>query len=152
MFAALIAVTLAVPAAPAEDKEKELPEAAKKELTKFEGKWKAVKFVANEAEEAAPDGADTVLEFKGRKILLGDKELFHIPALDPGTDPKCLDMKALADQAPVAKDTVYEAIYKFDGDELTIAVHVGGGAKRPDKFESPKDSGVVVVTLKRMKD
>jgi uncharacterized protein (TIGR03067 family) len=46
------------------------------------------------------------------------------------------------------KDAVLEAIYKLDGDTLMMAVHVGEAKKRPDKFESPKDSNVVFITLK----
>ena len=49
------------------------------------------------------------------------------------------------------KDQVYESIYKVDGDTLMLAVHIGEGKKRPEKFESPKDSGVVFITLKREK-
>lgn len=153
MFAALVAVSLAAPAAP-QEKEKELPEAAKKELKKFEGKWKATKVVVNENEQENPDidGNPVTLEFKGRKVLFGDKDLFSIPALDPGTDPKCLDLKALMDLGGVSKDTVYEAIYKFDGDTLVIALNVAEAKSRPGKFESPKDSNVAVVTFKKEKN
>ena len=52
---------------------------------------------------------------------------------------------------PIAKGTVYEGIYKLDGDTLTMAFYVASGSKRPDKFESAQGSGVVVVTLERQK-
>lgn len=152
MFAALVAVSLAAPAAAPQEKEKELPEAAKKELKKFEGKWKAEKLVINENEETPPDGDEGLLRFKGRKVLLGGKDLFDVAALDPSTDPKIIDLKALADMGAIKKDTVYEGIYKFDGDTLVLAVSVGGGKSRPDKFESPKDSNVAVATFKKQKD
>ena len=51
----------------------------------------------------------------------------------------------------VTKDTVYESIFKINGDTLTLAIHIGATKQRPTKFESVKDSGVVVVTLKREK-
>jgi uncharacterized protein (TIGR03067 family) len=149
MLATLVALCLA---APAEDKE--LPEAAKKELKQLEGKWKAVRLVVNDKdEEVTRDGADVFLTFKGRKVLLGDEEVFEIPALDPSTDPKCLDLKAVADvPGVVGKGTLYEAVYKIDGDTLVMALHLVEGKGRPVKFESPKDSGVAVVTLKREKN
>jgi uncharacterized protein (TIGR03067 family) len=149
MFAALVALTLSAPAA----EEPKLTEAAKKDLKALQGKWKAVKAVTNGDEELPTmDGNDVVLEFKERKVLLNDKEVLVIATLDPSTDPKILDIKALADTGPLRKGTVLEAIYKLDGDALTLAVYVGEGKKRPEKFESPKDSGVVVVTLKREKN
>jgi uncharacterized protein (TIGR03067 family) len=147
MLAAVLVLTLAAPT-----DEPKLSEAAQKELKKFEGKWKAEKLVVDGKEETPViEGADVVLEFKGRKLLLGGKDLFEIPALDPSTDPKILDLKALMSMGEISKDTVYEAIYKFDGENLVIAIHVGATKKRPEKFESEKDSGVVVVTLKREK-
>jgi len=147
MLAAIMLLTLSAPADPPK-----LSEAAEKELKKLEGKWKAVKAVANGNEETPMmDGADVVIEFKGRKLLLNDKEVLEVAALDPSTDPKILDVKALVDMGGLRKDTVLEAIYKLDGDTLMLALHMGEAKKRPDKFESEKDSGVVVVTLKREK-
>jgi uncharacterized protein (TIGR03067 family) len=147
MFVTLVALSLAAP--PAD--EPKFSEAAQKELKKLEGKWKAVKAVTNGTEETPQmDGADVVVEFKGRKLIVNDKEFFEIAALDPATDPKCIDLKSLIDQGPFAKGTLFESIYKFDGEDLLLAIHIGADKKRPAKFESEKDSGVVVVTLKRM--
>jgi uncharacterized protein (TIGR03067 family) len=154
MFAALVTLTLAAPAALPDDKDKEkpLPEAAQKELKKIEAKWKAVKAVANGNEEA---DKEIYIEFKGRKLIVTDDgkemEFFEVSALDPSTTPKLLDLKSLVDMGPIAKGMVFEAIYKLDGDDLTIAIYIGEGKKRPEKFESEKDSMVVVVTLKREK-
>jgi uncharacterized protein (TIGR03067 family) len=148
MFAALLTMSFAVAAA----EEPKLTEAAQKELKKFDGKWKPEKIVANGKEEMLPpEAADMLLEFKARKLLLGEKEMFEVASLDPSTEPKCLDLKALASMGEITKDTVYEAIYKFEGDTLMLAMHIGEAKKRPAKFESEKDSGVVVVTLKREK-
>lgn len=146
MIAMILALSLVVPTADA--KEKELSDAAKKELKKLEGGWKATEIIVEGKEETPPD-ADTVVTFKGRKFLFGDKELFDIANLDPSTDPKCLDFKALADMGEIQKGTVYEGIYKLDGDTLKLALYIGEGQKRPAKFEAPKDSKTVVVTFKR---
>jgi uncharacterized protein (TIGR03067 family) len=151
MLATLVAFALAAPAAP-EEKPKELTEAAKKDLKALEGVWKAVKAVTDGNEETPKMGdQDVVLEFKGRKLLVNEKEIMEIAAIDPATDPKCIDLKALADMGGIRKDTVYEAIYKLEKDTLTLALHVEGGSNRPSKFESAAGSKVVVVTLERQK-
>src|SRR5687767_11855936 len=134
MLATLLTLALAVPAAP-KDKEKELTAAAKKDLTALEGKWKATEILVEGKEEMPPE-AEAIAEFKGRKFLIAGKEVFDIANLDPSTDPKCLDFKALADMGEIRKDTVYEGIYKIDGDTLTLALYIGDGQKRPAKFES----------------
>ena len=147
MFAA---VALCVFAASAE--EPKLTEDARKEVKKLEGKWKAVKAVTNGLEETPEmDGAEVVVEFKGRKAVVNGKEFMEIAALDPSTDPKCIDLKAVVEQGQIQKGTVFESIYKFDGEDLVLAIHIGADKKRPAKFESEKDSGVVVVTLRREK-
>jgi uncharacterized protein (TIGR03067 family) len=152
MFAAIVTLSLAAPAVP-DDKEKPLPEAAQKELKKLEAKWKAVKAVTNGQEET--EGKEISVQFKGRKVIVTDDgkemEFFEVAALDPSATPKLLDLKSLVDMGQITKGAVFEAIYKIDGDELTIAIYVGADKKRPEKFESEKDSMVVVVTLKREK-
>jgi uncharacterized protein (TIGR03067 family) len=152
MFAAILALTFA--AAPLEEKEKPLPEAAQKDLKKLEGKWKAVKATVNGNEENDAN-KEILVEFKGRKILVtedgNEKEFFEVATLDPSTTPKLIDLKALQDMGPITKGTVYEAIYKVDGDDMSLAIYFAEGKKRPEKFESEKDSMVVVVTFKREK-
>ena len=148
MIAALLTLTFVVAAAD----EPKLTEAAQKELKKFEGKWRAVKAITNGNEETPEmDGQEVVVEFQGRKAVVNGKEFFEIATLDPSTNPKCIDLKSLVEQGQIAKGAVFESIYKFDGDDLVMAIHMGGDKKRPAKFESEKDSGVVVVTMKREK-
>jgi uncharacterized protein (TIGR03067 family) len=149
MFAVLAALSLAAATAD----EPKLSEAAQKDLKKFEGKWKAAKVVLNGKVES--EDKEVFIEFKDRKLIVteGGKErdLFEVAALDPSVTPKLLDLKALVDMGPLMKGTIYEAIYKLDGDEFSLAIYFGEGKKRPEKFESEKDSNVVVVTLKREK-
>ena len=150
MIAALVALSLVVATAD----EPKLSAAALKELKKFEGKWKAAKVVANGMDENAGD-KEVFIEFKGRKIIVTqdakEMELFEVAGLDPSVTPRILDLKGLMDMGPLKKGTVYEAIYKLDGEDLTLALYFGEGKKRPEKFESEKDSGVVVVAFKREK-
>ncbi len=150
MFAALVALALAAPAAP-DDKEKELSDAAKKELKTLEGKWVVTKLVVDGNDVPVPDGDEKNLEFKERKFRLAGKDIFHITTLDPSTTPKLIDFKGLEDMGEIRKGNVYEAIFKLDKDTLTLALYFGEGQKRPDKFESGKDSKIAVVTLEREK-
>jgi uncharacterized protein (TIGR03067 family) len=150
MLATMLALALAAPAAP-DDKEKEFTEAAKKELKALEGKWTGTKFVIDGNDVPAPEGDEKTIEFKGRKFLLAGKDFFDITGLDPSTDPKLIDFKGLQDMGEITKGTTYEAIYKIEKDTLTIAIYYGAGQKRPDKFESGKDSKVALVTFEREK-
>src|SRR4029079_944605 len=101
MFASLLALSFA--AAPLEEKQKELPEAAKKDLKKLEGKRKAAKGVVNGNEEGGDK--EVFVEFKGRKITVTDDgkemEFFEVATLDPSTTPKLIDLKALQDMGPI---------------------------------------------------
>jgi uncharacterized protein (TIGR03067 family) len=149
MLAVIAALTLAASNAD----EPKLSEAAQKELKKFEGKWKAAKVVVNGNAES--EDKEVFIEFKERKLIVTadgkEMEFFEVAALDPSVSPKILDLKALVDMGPLMKGTIYETIYKIDGDDLTIAIYFGAGKKRPEKFESEKDSNVVVVSLKHEK-
>jgi uncharacterized protein (TIGR03067 family) len=148
MFAALVVMSFVA----ANVEEPKLSEEGKKELKKFEGKWKAIKAVTDGNEEMPMmDGESVVVEFKGPKAVVNGKDFFELASLDPSTDPKCVDLKSLVDMGQIAKGTVYEAIYKFDGENLVMAIHIGETKKRPEKFESEKDSKNVVVTMKREK-
>lgn len=150
MFAAMVSVLLLVPAADP-PKEKELSDAAKKELMKLQGKWQAEKVNSGGTEEMTPPEAAGQIEFKGRKILLAGKNLAEVADLDPTTDPKCLDFKVGMQNGALQKGTVYESVYKIDGDTLTWAIYIGAGGMRPANFDPPKEAGFVLVVLKRVK-
>jgi uncharacterized protein (TIGR03067 family) len=150
VFATLLVLAFVVTGVDSPE-DKELSAEAKKELKKLEGRWKGEKVITSQGEEVPPDDMGTI-EFKGRKVLLGDKEVLEIAALDPTVDPKILDVKALMQLGELQKDTVYESIYKLDGDTMTWAIHIGEGKKRPANFDNPKDAGVVLVILKRVKE
>lgn len=148
MFATLVALGLVMSAEPPKDKEKELPEAAKKEVAKLQGKWKGVKVAAKGREfEFGADDPEFIGEFKDRKWTLNGVDKAEIVALDPTTDPKCFDLKSLEKARNGAVD---EAIYKLDGDTLTICLYGGEGKKRPTGFGVPEGEGTVLMVLKRV--
>jgi uncharacterized protein (TIGR03067 family) len=147
-MSALVAALLLVPTgAP----EKELSEAAKKEVKRLEGEWKPVKIVVDGNDvDPKRNGEEQVAEFKGRTFLVSGKELFEVAALDPTAKPKSLDFKALADLDEIAKGNTYQGIYKLDGDSLELALHLGDGT-RPTTFEPGKEAQDVVISFKREK-
>lgn len=147
----ILAVFKRVKDEPREEKEKELTEAANKELKALEGKWRPTKMTIDGTDIPAPEGDDGLIEFKARKFLLGGKDFFDVTSLDPSADPKLIDFKGLQDMGDISKGTTYEAIYKLDKNTFTIALYFGSGQKRPDKFESGKDSKVALVTFEREK-
>jgi uncharacterized protein (TIGR03067 family) len=126
---------------------KEPPEAAKKELKSLEGKWRVAKFLHSDRETTPGEGDDAVVvEFKGNTIDFAGSATGVVVELDPTTDPKCLDFKGL-----YKKDTVYESVYKRDGDTLTWAIYHGQGKNRPTAFDKPTAPGLMVIVLNRVK-
>ena len=153
MFAAIISVTLFATADPPKEKEKELPEAAQKELKKLEGTWKVVKFGDSNGEYEATK-RDWFWAFKGVVVTLAfgqaEDETLKIEALDPGSDPKCIDLIESTKRQP---DRTLEGVFKIDGDTLQIALYVPkDGKQRPVGFDKPSDRQTVVWTLKRAKE
>jgi uncharacterized protein (TIGR03067 family) len=131
------------PAAPS----KELPEAAKQELKALEGKWRVVRFLHSDRETTPGEGDEAVVvEFRGDTIDFDGSATGVVVGLDPTTDPRCLDFKGL-----YKKDTIYESVYKRDGDTLTWAAYLGQGKSGPTAFDKPTDPGVMVIVLGRVK-
>lgn len=156
MFAALITVALVAPAESPKEKQKELPKATKKELASLAGKWKLTKAVNSTTDgEVAPkpNDPDMVFVFKGDELTMefGDKkETVKIGAIDPKTDPKCIDLiEARRDQT----ERTLEGVYKIDKDTLRIALCVPKeGKQRPAGFDKPTDPRTMVWTLTRVKE
>jgi uncharacterized protein (TIGR03067 family) len=150
VFATVITLALVVSADP--PKEKELPEAARKELKKLEGNWKFVKGVSLRGEEKAEGKLrDFILEFKRNQMLfkLGDetKDLHWLAAIDASADPKCID---ILEKSPGKPGRILEGVYKVDGDRLVIAMRMTGNDKqRPVTFDKPTDPLVAVLSFQR---
>jgi len=134
-------------------KEKEFSAEAKKELKKFEGKWKLIKAVSV-GKEGDLNEMEVYFAFKGTEmtILLGDwvVETHGIAAIDTTTDPKCID---LVEKRKGRPDRTLEGTYRFEGDTLQLAHELpgGNGKSRPTSFDKSVDRALVY-TLKRAKD
>jgi uncharacterized protein (TIGR03067 family) len=145
---ALLATTAARP-----QDDKGLSPKAKAELAKLEGKWRVVKGANAREEGDVPDAQAFVLTFKGAEatMALGDKaESVLVTALDPTTDPKCID---LGEKRKGRDPRTLEGVYRIDGDTLRLAFAVPRDGKlRPTSFEKPTDPRVTVWTFKKVKE
>ena len=132
-------------------KDKELPAEAKKELKKFEGKWRLVK-AAGGGQESELKDKEVYFVFKGAELTItsGNRvETCQIAAIDTTTDPKCID---LVEKRKGRPDRTLEGVYKIDGDTLQLAHELpGGGKSRPTSFEKSVERALVY-TLKRVNE
>jgi uncharacterized protein (TIGR03067 family) len=143
--AATLAVLVALATLP--DPTEKWPEAARKELKALQGRWTVEKYLAKDREEAPAE--EQVVEIKGWFLLANGEVEAEFAAIDPGTSPKCLDLDL---RDPDRKNPVAEGVFKLDGDTLTLCLYLGEGRSRPTGFDPPKDEGVMVAVLKRVKE
>jgi uncharacterized protein (TIGR03067 family) len=133
---------------PGDGKSNPLPEPAKKELEKLQGNWVAKEFERH-GQRVDVREANFELEIKGDKWIFTGKEKALIVALDPTTDPKCIDLKSVEDGR---NGQVDEAIYRIEGDTLTICLYQGNGKSRPTRFEtSPDQPDTILAVFERPK-
>ena len=125
-----------------------VPAPDKKELEVLSGEWVAQQF-ERQGKKIEVKDAKFILEFKGNKWIFTGKEKGEIIALDPKTTPKCMDLRSTEEGR---KGQVDEAIYKVEGDVLTICLYQGKGKQRPANFEtSPEQADTILIVLQRVK-
>lgn len=131
-------------------------EDVKKELKLLAGHWDYIKGQSKEGTLDIAAEKPHVLTINGAKWEVRPKdgeevkERAVIVGFDPTTNPKIMDLKTVP-RDPNREGALIECIYKIDGDTLTVAMHIGRDKKRPADFDEPKDSEVIVWTLKRVK-
>jgi uncharacterized protein (TIGR03067 family) len=145
--AALLLLVLVLPAA---DKKEAAPTG---DLKKMQGAWKAARVVYNGDTLPADAEGKFKLTIKGKigtldahKSVKGEYARFEF-TLDETTKPRCMDVNVLLGGQ---KGVTLEAIYKLDGDKLTICTKVLG-MNRPAKFASPAGESVALIELERVK-
>ena len=152
----LMAAGLAVGLAPGAEGPKE--NQAAKDLQQFQGTWTLESVEVNgmkiDAETLKKAGHEITLIVKEDKVTLKLKrdDVEGTLKLDPTKRPKAYDTKGTD---PEGQTHEAVGIYKFEGDELVIALTVGEGKDlpRPTEFKPSTIAGkrqmVVVVHLKR---
>jgi len=127
-----LAITVAAPAP---------KEGAKTDpTTALEGDWKVETYLRGGM--AMERWTRTVFQIvDGKIVTLGKNEHFNYK-LNSKADPPEIDMT-------IEKER-WRGIYKYDGETLTLCFPADRG-DRPTKFESPADSTIILMTLKREK-
>jgi uncharacterized protein (TIGR03067 family) len=117
---------------------------AKKELDKFQGKWKAEKLIFGGQEAPAEAAAKFAITCKGDEFIPVDSPTdVATIKVDPSAKPKTIDLTE-------KNKKVSLGIYELDGDTMKLCF-AEPGTERPKAFESAKDSKVIYVVLKREK-
>jgi uncharacterized protein (TIGR03067 family) len=139
---ALLAAGLMIGAkAPADD-------AAKKDQERLQGKW-IMESLEIDGQVTPPDKLkDTTLVIKGDRYIIRTGSQSHEASfkLDPGQDPKAIDLTFL--DGP-NKDKVGKGIYQFEGDTFKLCRAFEGGRDRPTQFGTWPNTGVYLVVWKR---
>jgi uncharacterized protein (TIGR03067 family) len=123
----------------------------KEELKKLEGNWSVAEHEHGGVKTPLKDLANLSLEIAKGKMTTreaGDlKEATIIVGVDHKVKPAALDLKVASG---TDMDKTVRAIYKLDGDTLTICV-AEPGKDRPKKFEGKKDSGHTRLVFKKVR-
>jgi uncharacterized protein (TIGR03067 family) len=130
----------------------ELELAIKKDKAALQGTWKVTASVSKGEKSSADDIKNLFLIFKGDAILVregGKTEEKFSYSLDPLKTTKELDLTL---KVGPQKGRVDRAIYKIEGDKLTICIQTNKDAPRPREFRSPVGSELWLVTLERTKE
>jgi len=134
-------------------------DAVKEELKLLEGEWQVVG-IESDGSKLPPDLLKSfTLTFKGtsfatkkvEKVDGKDREVqtegtFKI---DPTKSTKWIDISRAANDVEPAK--TYYALYKLDGDKLTICQTRLADSKRPESLAPRKKIGIIILTLQRVK-
>jgi uncharacterized protein (TIGR03067 family) len=119
----------------ADDKE----EAAKNELKKFQGDWKAVK--SEDDGRAATRGDPIIVEGDKLSLVIRDRITFVGKIkLNPTADPKTIDWEYTEGPGGVV-GKVQRGIYRWDGDKLEVCWNPVGTEERPKKFTTKPSAG-----------
>jgi uncharacterized protein (TIGR03067 family) len=126
-------------------------DAAKADLKRLQGKWKAVSRMV--------DGRPAKVDPKWTWTISGDKFLFGgglyaKMKLDPHATPKAIDWDHYdARDKPRIGEIGFKGIYAFEG-EGTFKVCITGiaGRPRPRRFESKQGDGNIYLIYKRVKE
>jgi len=121
------------------------------ELKKFAGKWSVTAQEHGGKKAPAKQLASLALTIDGAGCTLKDgdevREESEVVALDPKAKPAAIDLKITGGDD---KGKVVKAIYKFDGDKLTLCL-AEPGKDRPKGFAGQSGTGHTLLELARKK-
>ena len=116
----------------------------------FEGIWKLTTVEINAQPISMEKLQEARLTVQGPKysLVLGDTRLEMTHVLFADKQPKAMDLTVA--EGP-EKGQVFRAIYKIDGDTLTVCRNIKPDVDRPAEFGTKPDTGQMLVVWKRHK-
>lgn len=116
---------------------------AKEELAAFQGTWTISKLERDGA-DGLPKDATIEVVFKGTEF--SSPNIRATFTFDRDKTPKTMDISYK--EGPAAGRTI-KAIYKLEGESLTICRARGENDDRPGEFAAPAGSGKILLVLKK---
>jgi len=116
----------------------------------LQGLWHAVELQANGQVAPAEATKAFQVEFKGERIVFNPatEACKHTFAVNPSAKPKAMDL--MAGDGPKKGPKLPCAIYKLEGDKLTICLDKEGTAgSRPTEFRTAAGDGFAMIVLER---
>jgi uncharacterized protein (TIGR03067 family) len=129
------------------------PKAGVKDKEALEGLWQAVDLEANGQKAPAEAVKAFQIRIKGDQLVFNpaSENRKHTFAIDAAAKPKAMDLTP--GDGPAKGQRLPCAIYKLDGDKLTICLDKEGKAgKRPTEFKTAAGDGFALLTLERVKE
>jgi uncharacterized protein (TIGR03067 family) len=123
---------------------------AKKELESLKGTWKLME--ETDSGQKIPVDPNEIFIFNGDNLVnkVGTKitDEFQIKIVGAAKNPKEIDLIPLKDPN---KGMTSPAIYKVEGNKLTICVNFAVGSKRPTAFTSDQTNRNIILTMEKSK-
>jgi uncharacterized protein (TIGR03067 family) len=134
----------------AQETKPETPSPLAQELKALSGVWETESIV-NDGETQEQRLRVTIGD-KRFAVQIGEATLAFKMTIDPTCTPKLIDLSYDAEaENPLPEDFLAEGIYELDKDALRICLTPPQGIReRPQKFESPANSGRILITLRRI--
>ena len=146
----LILFAVAARSAPAEEPQTPSPSPLAKELKLLRGTWET-ETIVNDG-ETQQQRLRVEITDQRFTVNIGEGKLAFKMTIDPTCTPKLMDFSYEQEaENPLPEDFLAEGIYKFEEDSLHICLTPPQGIReRPQKFESPANSGRILITLRRI--